>query len=372
MTNIAALASGGVDSSVSIYLLKEMGYNPDMFYIKIGMEDMDTDYSCTQEEDLEMATAVAHKFGLKLNVVDLQKEYFDNVVSYVIKQVKRGLTPNPDVMCNRLIKFGAFNDKVGKDYDKIMTGHYARVIEKDGKCWLGTAPDPVKDQTDFLAQIDTWQLNKAMFPIGDLSKQQVRDIAEKINIAPAHRKDSQGICFLGKINYNDFIEKYLGKLSGDIVEYETGKIVGKHNGYWFHTIGQRRGLGLSGGPWYVCKKDITNNIVYVTTQHDFTKLFDKRGRDYRNDFIFLNTNIHWITEKPFPNDNDICWQNGDNPEITFKIRHSPEFHTGTMHNLNGTWWIKTNENIGGIAPGQFCVIYDKDHKICYGSGEIQL
>ena len=162
MINIAALASGGVDSSVSIYLLKEMGYNPDMFYIKIGMEDMDTDYSCTQEEDFEMATAVAHKFGLKLNVVDLQKEYFDNVVSYVIRQVKRGLTPNPDVMCNRLIKFGAFNDKVGKDYDKIMTGHYARVIEKDGKCWLGTAPDPVKDQTDFLAQIDTWQLNKSI------------------------------------------------------------------------------------------------------------------------------------------------------------------------------------------------------------------
>ena len=260
---IASLLSGGVDSSVAVHLLCEQGYKPDLWYIKIGMDDAEQGYSCPQEEDLEIVQAMAHKYGLRYDVVDLQKEYWDEVVNYTIDKVKRGFTPNPDVMCNRLIKFGAFHQKVGKEYDKSATGHYAQVIQEDGRYWLGTTPDPVKDQTDFLAQITGWQLEHSLFPIGHMAKGEVRRIAEAAKLPSAKRKDSQGICFLGKINYNEFIERFLGVKEGPIVELETGKILGQHRGYWFHTIGQRKGLYLSGGPWFVIKKDIENNVIYV-------------------------------------------------------------------------------------------------------------
>lgn len=371
--NIASLISGGVDSSVSVHLLCEQGYKPDLFYIKIGMEDKD--FTCTQEEDVEMATSIAKKYGLNFEIVDLQKEYWNNVVKYTIDKVSNNLTPNPDVMCNRLIKFGAFNDKVGKYYDKIMTGHYATTIEKNGLIWLGTGVDLVKDQTDFLAQMETWQLNKAMFPIGNLPKSEVRRIAAENKLVTATRKDSQGICFLGKINYNDFIKKYLGEKNGDIIEYESGKILGKHNGFWFHTIGQRKGLKLSGGPWYVCKKDSAQNIVYVTKNPNVNEWILQK--QVKNKFgtvnINIGTNVNWLTTNPFPNADDIIWQTTDtNPNITFKIRHSPEFYKGKLANYNGFWFIKPIDKVNGIAPGQFCVIYDENSKICYGSGEITL
>ena len=166
--NIAALLSGGVDSSVAVHILCEQGYKPDLFYIKIGMND--EGYSCPQEEDLEIVQAMAHRYGLKYDVVDLQKDYWDNVVSYTIEKVRAGYTPNPDVMCNRLIKFGAFDKRVGHLYDKTATGHYATTVEKDGKIWLGTTPDPVKDQTDFLAQLEGFQVSHSLFPIGAMQK----------------------------------------------------------------------------------------------------------------------------------------------------------------------------------------------------------
>jgi len=265
--NIAALLSGGVDSSVVVHLLNEAGYKPTLFYIKIGMDD-DELLHCTSEEDIEMASLIAHKYGCKLEVVDLHKDYWDNVVDYTIKKVKQGLTPNPDVMCNKLIKFGVFEQRVGKDFDKTATGHYATTTEINGKTYLTTAKDPVKDQTDFLAQINYLQVSKLMFPIGHLMKSQVRDIARKANLPSSKRPDSQGICFLGKVNYNDFIRRYLGEKEGPIVELETGKILGKHKGYWFHTVGQRKGLGLSGGPWYVIRKDVEANIVWASKGFD--------------------------------------------------------------------------------------------------------
>ncbi|WP_368333320.1 tRNA 2-thiouridine(34) synthase MnmA, partial [Phocaeicola vulgatus] len=253
--NIAALISGGVDSAVVVHLLCEQGYKPDLFYIKIGM-DGDEDLTCTAEEDIELCTATARKYGLSLNIIDLHRQYWDNVVAYAIDKVKRGLTPNPDVMCNKLIKFGCFEQEAGHLYDKTATGHYASILEKDGKIWLGTAQDPVKDQTDFLAQIDYLQISKLMFPLGGLMKNEVRDIARIAKLPSAQRKDSQGICFLGKINYNEFLRRFLGEKEGDIIEMETGKRIGTHKGYWFHTIGQRKGLGLGGGPWFVIRKDI--------------------------------------------------------------------------------------------------------------------
>ena len=355
--NIAALVSGGVDSSVVVHQLKEMGYDPTIFYIRIGMEDENGYMGCTAEEDIEITSFVAKKYGLKMETVSLQKEYWDNVVEYVIRTVRNGLTPNPDVMCNRLIKFGSFIDKYGYEFDKIATGHYAQTYFENGKHYLGTALDPVKDQTDFLAQITYSQVSRLMFPIGHLMKSQVREIAVSQNLPSASRKDSQGICFLGKINYNDVIKRYLGEKEGKIIEKETGKILGTHKGFWFHTIGQRKGLGLGGGPWYVVAKDSAENIVYVSQGYDVETQYGKTVP--LDDFNF-------ITENP--------WGDFTDPvDITFKIRHTPEFTKGKLFNEgNGSYRIESEDKIQGIAPGQYGVIYDPDHRICYGSGVIRL
>ena len=355
--NIAALVSGGVDSSVVVHQLKEQGYDPTIFYIRIGMEDENGYMGCTAEEDIEITSFVAKKYGLKMETVSLQKEYWDNVVEYVIRTVRNGLTPNPDVMCNRLIKFGSFIDKYGYEFDKIATGHYAQTYFENGKHYLGTALDPVKDQTDFLAQITYSQVSRLMFPIGHLMKSQVREIAVAQNLPSASRKDSQGICFLGKINYNDFIKRYLGEKEGKIIEKETGKILGTHRGFWFHTIGQRKGLGLGGGPWYVVAKDSAENIVYVSQGYDVETQYGKTVP--LDDFNF-------ITENP--------WGDFTDPvDITFKIRHTPEFTKGKLFNEgNGSYRIESEDKIQGIAPGQYGVIYDPAHRICYGSGVIRI
>ncbi|OIP82321.1 MAG: tRNA 2-thiouridine(34) synthase MnmA [Porphyromonadaceae bacterium CG2_30_38_12] len=352
--NIAALLSGGVDSSVVVHLLKEAGYTPTLFYIKIGMDD-DELLHCSSEEDIEMASLIARKYGCRLEVIDLHADYWENVVDYTIRKVQQGLTPNPDVMCNKLIKFGVFEQRVGRDFDKTATGHYATTLLKDGKTYLGTALDPVKDQTDFLAQINYLQVSKLMFPIGNLMKSQVRAIASAANLPSAKRQDSQGICFLGKVNYNDFIRRYLGEKVGPVVDLETGKVLGSHKGYWFHTVGQRKGLGLSGGPWYVIRKDVDANIVWVSKGFDTEK-------QYGNAFSMHD--FHFITENP--------WIETTTPtDITFKIRHTPDFTSGRIVKIDDGFQIFSSEKLQGIAPGQFGVVYDADAKICIGSGEIK-
>jgi len=352
--NIAALVSGGVDSSVVVHQLKEAGYDPTIFYIRIGMEDKDGYIDCPAEEDIEITTFIARKYGCRMEVVSLHEEYWENVVSYTIDAVKRGLTPNPDMMCNKLIKFGCFEQKWGKEFDKTATGHYATTTDLNGKIYLSTAKDKLKDQTDFLAQVDYLQISKLMFPIGNLLKSEVREIAAAQNLPSAKRKDSQGICFLGKINYNDFIERYLGKRTGKIIELETGKILGKHNGYWFHTIGQRKGLGLSGGPWFVIKKDIKRNIIYVSNGYGVESQYGKT--------INLQ-GFNFITEDP--------WGEFEGKkEITFKIRHTPEFSHGRIQRIGDLYRIESDDKIQGIAPGQFSVIYDKESHLCLGSGMI--
>lgn len=244
---IAVLLSGGVDSAVVVYEFARLGLHPDCFYIMIGPEEKE-EWDCTSEEDLEMATAVARKYGCSIEVIDCHKEYWSQVTRYTMEKVKAGFTPNPDVMCNRLIKFGAFYEKKGHEYDLIATGHYAQTeYDDEGRKWLTTSPDPVKDQTDFLAQIYDWQLAKALFPIGHYVKNEVREIAEREHLVNARRKDSQGICFLGNINYDDYVRRFVGERIGDVIELETGRKIGEHKGHWFHTIGQRKGLGLGGG-----------------------------------------------------------------------------------------------------------------------------
>lgn len=350
---IATLLSGGVDSSVAVHLLKEAGYTPDLFYIKIGSND-DDELHCTSEEDIEMATLIARKYGCRLEIVDLHRDYWDNVVAYTIDKVRKGLTPNPDVMCNKLIKFGVFEQRVGKAYDKTATGHYATITERDGKVYLSTAKDPLKDQTDFLAQLDNLQVSKLMFPVGHLMKDEVRRIAAEANLPSAKRHDSQGICFLGKINYNDFIARYLGEKDGPIVEVETGRILGTHRGYWFHTVGQRKGLSLSGGPWYVVGKSVEANVVFVSKGYDTEKQY---GREFTmHDFNF-------ITDNP--------WEGQSMPvDITFKIRHTPEFTQGKLYRAGSGYRIVSEEKLQGIARGQFGVVYDAQSHICIGSGEI--
>lgn len=342
-----------MDSSVVVHLQKEQGITPALFYIKIGQDD-DELLHCSSEEDIEMASLIARRYGCTLEIIDLHKDYWDTVAAYTIDKVRRGLTPNPDVMCNKLIKFGVFEDRVGKNFDKTATGHYASIIEENGKIYLGTAKDPVKDQTDFLAQINSLQVSKLQFPIGHLMKNEVRQIAEKANLPTAKRGDSQGICFLGKVNYNDFIRRYLGEKKGPIVELETGKILGQHNGYWFHTVGQRKGLGLSGGPWYAVKKDVEANIVYASKGYNAEAA-------YGNEFSMSDFNF--ITDNP--------WKNPEGGvDITFKIRHTPEFTKGKIFKTAGGFHVQSEEMLQGIAPGQFGVIYDKNSRICIGSGEI--
>ncbi len=351
--NVATLISGGVDSSVVVHLQKEQGITPTLFYIKIGQDD-DELLHCSSEEDIEMASLIARRYGCKLEVVDLHQDYWDTVVAYTIDKVKKGLTPNPDVMCNKLIKFGVFEERYGKEFDKTATGHYATTIEDNGKIYLGTAKDAVKDQTDFLAQIDSLQVSKLMFPVGHLLKSEVRDIAVKSGLPSAKRQDSQGICFLGKVNYNDFIRRYLGEKKGPVVEFETGKILGTHHGYWFHTVGQRKGLGLSGGPWYVIKKDVPGNIVFVSRGYDVETQY---GRE------FEMNGFHFITDNPWKSVNE-------GVEITFKIRHTPEFTKGVLYKTPGGYLVCSEEKLQGIASGQFGVVYDASSRICIGSGEI--
>lgn len=350
---LAVLISGGVDSAVAVHRLVEQGHDLHLFYIRIGLDNGEGD--CSAEEDIEMCRFIAARYRLPFDVVSLHEEYWDNVMEYALRTVREGLTPNPDIMCNRMIKFGYFERRWGREFDKTATGHYARTVVENGHTFLATGVDPVKDQTDFLARITREQVEHAMFPIGDMPKSEVREIAAKLRLPNATRRDSQGICFLGKINYNDFIRRHLGERPGPIVEIETGRKLGEHRGYWFHTIGQRKGLGLSGGPWYVVKKNIHDNVVYVSGGYDTEKQY---GRT-----LHL-AEMHWITLNPWAGESGSV-------DITFKNRHSPEFMPAKLTRIGADEYVIESEGkVQGIAPGQFAVIYDRDSRLCYGSGII--
>ena len=347
------MISGGVDSAVVVHKLKEEGHDLQLFYIRIGMDTDEGD--CSAEEDIEMCQLIAHKYGLPLEVVSLHQEYWDNVMEYALRTVKAGLTPNPDMMCNKMIKFGYFEERWGREFDMTATGHYATTDVVDSVKYLATAVDPVKDQTDFLAQISYKQLEHLMFPIGSLPKAEVRRIAVEANMPNAFRKDSQGICFLGKINYNDFIRRHLGERKGNIIEIETGRKIGEHKGFWFHTIGQRKGLGLSGGPWYVVKKNPKDNVIYVSNGYGTEKQF---GRVLHLD------EMHFISGNP--------WKDVEGSvDIMFKNRHTPDFIKAKFTHLTcNEYVIESERDVQGIAPGQFAVVYDAEGHLCYGSGVI--
>lgn len=353
---VAALISGGVDSAVAVHRLVEQGHDVHLFYIRIGRDDGTND--CSAEEDIEMCTLIARRYGLPFDVVALHDEYWDYVMRYALDTVRQGLTPNPDMMCNLVIKFGFFEERWGHEFDITASGHYASTeTDAEGNKWLTTAVDPVKDQTDFLARITGEQLRHIIFPIGELPKSEVRRIALATGMPNATRKDSQGICFLGKINYNDFIRRHLGEMDGPIVELESGRELGRHHGFWFHTIGQRKGLGLSGGPWFVVKKDVAANTIYVSNGYDTEKQYGTTLQLAETRFITLD-----------PWEGRPC----DGEEIMFKNRHMPEFIPGrlTRGDSPGEFAIESSRKVQGIAPGQFAVLYDRDAHRCLGSGMI--
>jgi tRNA (5-methylaminomethyl-2-thiouridylate)-methyltransferase len=348
--SIAVLLSGGVDSSVALYLLKKRGYEKiTAFYLKIWLEDEIAFLGeCPWEEDLEYARRVCDSLDVPLEIVSLQREYFDRVVTYAIDELKAGRTPSPDIFCNQRIKFGLFADRIGAEFPRIASGHYATLRHVNGTTLLARSPDPVKDQTYFLSHQTQPQLSGAIFPIGHLRKDDVRRIAADTELPTANRADSQGICFLGKIKYTEFVRHYLGDREGRIVDADTGAFLGSHNGCWFYTIGQRQGLGLGSGPWYVSGKNIDENIVFVMHKRN-------DGNRLRSRFSVCRT--HWISHPP------------DKRLLTAKVRHGPALTRCTLDHLeNDRYSVELEEPDGGLAPGQFTVFYDGD--ICLGGAMI--
>ena len=349
----AVLLSGGVDSSVALYeLLRQGRTEVTAYYLKIWLED-ELSYlgDCPWEEDLGYARAVCDAAGVELKVVPLQAEYYERVVEYALQELRVGHTPSPDIFCNQRVKFGAFYDKVGDQVDRVASGHYG-VVDRSGSgpVRLLRSPDPVKDQTYFLSHLSQAQVAKIEFPIGGYLKNRVRELAHEYDLANQARKDSQGICFLGKIKYNDFVKYYLGEKTGAIVDRETGKKLGEHKGFWFHTIGQRSGLGLGNGPWFVVGKDIDTNVVLVSH-------LEHRKDQNRQDFVVGE--LTWVHRPPRVDE-----------ALTCKLRHGPELLPCQVQSSPDGKRLAVHLAAGdpGIAPGQFSVFYSGEE--CLGAGMI--
>ena len=382
---IAVLLSGGVDSSTALARLVEDGYrNITAYYLKIWLEDeMRRLGSCPWEEDLEYARAVCRRFDVPLQVVPLQREYYDTVVRYAVDELAAGRTPSPDIFCNRRIKFGAFLERIGyESVDRVASGHYARLEHRYDGTRLLRAPDPVKDQTYFLSHLTQQQLRRALFPIGEFQKREVRLLAERYDLPNKARKDSQGICFLGNISYPEFVRYYLGERDGAIVERESGKELGRHRGFWFYTVGQRQGLGLSGGPWYVVDKIPSENTVVVSHRAEATA----QARDR-----FHVVDLHWVCDTPADEQLSLKLRHGPQ-QIPCRIRPLQDVSRGDGgarggRGASGDGGARGGVPAGGVstaaesalevtierpdrgvAPGQFAVFYHGEH--CLGAGRI--
>lgn len=355
MKTVVIGMSGGVDSSVAAYLLKKEGYNVIGLFMRnwdsvinndyLGNPNLDNDI-CPQEVDYNDAVEVCKKLDIPLHRVDFVKEYWDNVFTYFLDELNKGRTPNPDVMCNKYIKFDAFFKKakeLGADY--IATGHYARVI--DGK--LCKAVDDNKDQSYFLAYVDKNKFKDVLFPIGELTKPEVRKIAVELDLVTARKKDSTGICFIGERNFRNFLKNYLPNMPGDIVDIETKEVLGKHIGLMYYTLGQRRGLNLGGNELkhYVCEKDLKNNILYVANGDENKYLFTTSA--LIEDFNFLTD---------------------DRPsQCKCKFRYRQKDVSVNVEYLEDNMIKVSYTNVKAVTPGQFCVLYDND--VCLGGGIIK-
>lgn len=350
-TRVVIGMSGGVDSSVAALLLKQQGYDVIGIFMK-NWDDTDEFGVCTATEDYEDVIRVCNQIGIPYYAVNFEKQYWDKVFTYFLDEYKAGRTPNPDVMCNKEIKFKAFLEhamKLGADY--LATGHYARVQKIDGKVKMLRGVDHNKDQTYFLNQLTEDQLEKVMFPIGDIEKSKVREIAKEAELATATKKDSTGICFIGERNFKEFLSNYLPAQPGDMQTLD-GEKVGRHDGLMYYTIGQRHGLGIggSGDPWFVIGKDLKKNVLYVGQGFHHEKLY--------SDSI-LAANVSWVSK-------DV---EKASFECTAKFRYRQPDNKVTVQIMDGDRAkVIFHEPIRAITPGQAVVFYDNE--VCLGGGTI--
>ena len=358
--------SGGVDSAVAAYLLKKQGYEVICCFMRnwdslangdiLGNPTLNNNI-CTQEQDYLDAEAVAKKLDLPLLRFDFIEEYWDHVFTYLIDEYKRGRTPNPDVFCNKFIKFGSFLQKAKEvGCDMIAMGHYAKRVENNGRVYLYKAADKSKDQSYFLSQISYKQLESCLFPLGDILKSDVRKIAHELDLTSVEdKKDSTGVCFVGERNFKEFLKNYIPANQGEIRDISTNEILGTHEGVMYYTLGQRRGLGIGGikgkdsNRWFVCKKDVKKNILYVTNGSEDEHLFSDKA-------ILTNVNLFDPNIK-LPK------------KINVKFRYRQEDRPVTLESIdNDVATITYDIPNKAVTPGQICVFYDGE--ICLGSGII--
>jgi tRNA-uridine 2-sulfurtransferase len=381
--------SGGVDSSVAAYLLKEQGYEVIGMFMKNWHDDSVTiSNECPWLDDSNDAMIVAQHLGIPFQAIDLSAEYKIRIVDYMFAEYKAGRTPNPDVLCNREIKFDVFLDaavKLGADF--VATGHYCRkgIIEKDGKqvYQLLAGKDPNKDQSYFLCQLKQEQLSKALFPVGELLKPEVREIAKKAGLATAEKKDSQGLCFIGKVHLPDFLQQRLEPKKGKVIEVpatsvsfkngfadddliniakpyelqtEFGEVVGEHNGAHYYTIGQRRGLNIGGyeKPLFVIGTDTDKNVIYTGSGDDHPGL-------YRKGLFIPTQDVHWVRT-------DLKLAVGKSKKYLARIRYRQPLENCTLHQKENGLYIIFERPQRGVTPGQFAAWYENEELI--GSGVI--
>lgn len=350
-TRVVIGMSGGVDSSVAALLLKEQGYDVIGIFMK-NWDDTDENGVCTATEDYNDVIEVCNQIGIPYYAVNFEKQYWDKVFTYFLDEYRAGRTPNPDVMCNKEIKFKAFLEHaiaLGADY--VATGHYARVAYIDGEYKMLRGVDDNKDQTYFLNQLSQEQLSKTMFPLGELKKPQIREMAKEAGLATATKKDSTGICFIGERNFKDFLSNYLPAQPG-VMQTLSGEVKGKHDGLMYYTIGQRHGLGIGGNgdPWFAVGKNLKENILYV-------------DQGFHNELLYgdevIATNVGWVSNKAKEKEF----------KCTAKFRYRQEDNGVTVQIVDeNTVRILCDEPIRAITPGQAVVFYDGDE--CLGGATI--
>ena len=354
-TKVIVGMSGGVDSSVSALLLQEQGYRVEGLFMKNWEEDDGTEY-CTAKEDFADAQAVADKLGITLHGANFAAEYWDNVFEHFLAEYKAGRTPNPDILCNREIKFKAFLDyamMLGADF--IATGHYTRRGASGGKGTLLKGLDRNKDQSYFLHAVGHEELEKTLFPVGEIEKPEVRRLAEQHDLATAKKKDSTGICFIGERRFKDFLQQYLPAQPGQIKSLD-GERLGQHHGLMYHTIGQRQGLGIGGlsnhseAPWYVVEKDLDANVLLVAQGNDHPALF-----------------------KPSLEASEVYWIAGETPDLPFKcmakVRYRQPDQACTVSRSGAGYRVDFETPQRAVTPGQSVVFYQGE--LCLGGGVIE-